>query len=336
MPTNKHATIRYHALDQCFGNPGKQYFIEDLIEACSKAIYDYSGSLEGVSKRQVQYDIIFMESEQGWSIPLERLKEGKRIYYRYENTSFSIRNQPINELEANQLMETLSILNRFKGMPQFEWMEEIQVRLKSAFGLKGGSSSFVSFEQNPYLKGLELFGDLFNAIQYKQVLLVEYKSFRQDKSQLLTIHPYYMKQYNSRWFLFGWNEEYSSIYNLPLDRIHRLEKSPKPYIENTSIDFEEYFEDVIGVTVQLEGAPKIIRLRVNKNRWPYIETKPLHGSQRIKAKNEEYVELELNLQINKELETLLFSFGQDIIIMSPDELRDTIKNNAKQLLINYS
>jgi hypothetical protein len=88
MATNKHATIRYHALDQCFGNPGRKYYIDDLIEACSNALYEYTGSSAGIKRRQVFDDIKFMESEQGWSIPLDRIKEGKKVYYRYIDKNY--------------------------------------------------------------------------------------------------------------------------------------------------------------------------------------------------------------------------------------------------------
>ena len=133
MATNKHATIRYHALDRCFSNFGRKFFIEDLIEACSEAIYDFDGIEDGVKRRQIFHDINFMESDQGWAIPLERHKEGRRVYYRYADKSFSISNKGINPSEAEQLRDTLSILSRFKGMPQFEWIEEIQIRLEDTF-----------------------------------------------------------------------------------------------------------------------------------------------------------------------------------------------------------
>ena len=84
MPINKNAIIRYQVLDKCFSDFRHRYYIEDLIEACSEALYDYTGK-GGVGRRQIFDDITFMESSQGWSIPLERLKDGKRTYYRYEN-----------------------------------------------------------------------------------------------------------------------------------------------------------------------------------------------------------------------------------------------------------
>ena len=79
MATNKHAIIRYQALDKCFRNIGKRYFMDDLIDACNQAIYEFTGSDEGIKRRQVFEDIKFMESDAGYSIELTRYKEGDTI-----------------------------------------------------------------------------------------------------------------------------------------------------------------------------------------------------------------------------------------------------------------
>jgi predicted DNA-binding transcriptional regulator YafY len=335
VATNKHAIIRYHALDQCFSNPGRKYFIDDLIEACNKALYENNSKLEGVKRRQVFEDIKFMESEQGWSVPLERLKDGKQVFYRYDDRSFSIKNQPVNELEANQLKETLSILTRFKGMPQFEWMEEMFVRLETSFKLKGNNEVIVGFEQNPYLKGLHHFTALFNAIQYKKVLEVNYQGFKQSKISKMTIHPYYLKQYNSRWFLFGLNEELKTISNLALDRIADLQELKEDYINNTEINFEEYYDDIVGVTVIKNKPTQKVLLKASITIWPYIQSKPLHGSQKVISKDHDYIIMELMVQVNYELTTLLFSYGESLEVLEPEELVTEIKNKAEALLKNY-
>ncbi len=335
MATNKHATIRYHALDRCFSNYGRKYFIEDLINACNEAIYEFSGIEDGVKRRQIFDDITFMESEQGWSIPLERLKEGRRVYYRYSDRNYSIKNQGINPTEAEQLKETLTILARFKGMPQFEWIEEMQIRLEENFKLKSNVQSFVCFEQNPYLKGLEYFTHLFHAIRQKVPLVIHYQGYRQNKPSRIVLHPYYLKQYNNRWFLLGYNEEYSAISNVALDRILALEESKIEYRENNEIDFEEYFEDVIGVTVKSDVSAERILIKVNKDLWPYIESKPLHGSQKIKRKTETDVFIELFVQINYELVTLLFSFLDSVEVIEPQALRDKFSSVTEALYKKY-
>jgi hypothetical protein len=114
MATNKHATIRYQALDKCFRNSGRKYFIDDLVNACNQAIFDYTGEVEGVKKRQVQDDINFIESESGYAVELDRIRENRKVYFRYTDPNFSINNQPLNSTEEAQLREAILTLNRFK------------------------------------------------------------------------------------------------------------------------------------------------------------------------------------------------------------------------------
>jgi predicted DNA-binding transcriptional regulator YafY len=336
MATNKHATIRYHALDRCFSNLGKRYFIEDLIEACNKALYDYAEVAEGIKRRQIFDDIKFMESEQGFSIPLERLKDGKQVYYRYYDRSFSIKKHAISESEVNQLKETLSMLTRFKGMPQFEWIEEMLIRVESTFKLKGSSSVIVGFEHNPYLKGLNHFTNLFNAIQNCQALLISYKGYKQDVATEFVFHPWYLKQYNNRWFLFGLSDRYQTLSNLAIDRIQFVKDSKVKYAENTEIDFEEFFEEVIGVSINNKAITEKVVIKISNELWPYIESKPLHGSQKVKGKHDENVTIELNVQVNHELVALLFSYMEKIEVIEPLALRDKFKSVSETISKKYN
>jgi predicted DNA-binding transcriptional regulator YafY len=335
MATNKHAIIRYQTLDKCFRNPGRTYYIEDLIDACNDAIYDFTGNENGVKRRQVLDDIKFMESEQGWNIPLDHIREGHKVYFRYEDMSFSINNQPLNETEENQLKEALLTLSRFKGMPQFEWVDEITARLDSGLGLSKTSQQIIEFEQNDFLQGLEFITPLYNAILYKKVLNVSYKSFKRDNNQSISFHPYYLKQYKNRWFVFGLNEEFGQITNLALDRIVGIEDTKKDYTLNTTIDFSEYFEDVIGVTLDKEAKLEKILLRISNDLYPYIQTKPLHGSQKTKEKEDAFVVIELELIPNYELESLILSYGEGIEVLSPEKLKEKIKNRVQATINNY-
>lgn len=179
MATNKHASIRYIALDKCFSNFGRMYFIDDLLEACNKALYDYTGIGDGVKKRQLYEDINFMQSEQGWEVPLEKFKHGKQVYYRYSDPNFSISKKPITQEEAKQLKEAMSILLKFKGMPQFEWIDELGARLDNVFQSGTDISKVVDFEENQFLEGINHFADAFNLILNKRVATIKYRGFKQ-------------------------------------------------------------------------------------------------------------------------------------------------------------
>jgi predicted DNA-binding transcriptional regulator YafY len=335
MATNKHALIRYHALDRCFRNTGRLFFIDDLIEECNRAIYEHSGIEDGVKKRQVYEDIAFMESEAGWGIELERTKRGRKVTFRYADPNYSIGKEPLSDLEKNQIQEVLLTLGRFKGMPQFEWVEDISARLQT-IALPSEQQLIIEFEQNPFLKGLELFTPLFNAILYKRPLNLIYQSFKEGRKMDLLIHPYYLKQYNQRWFLFGWNQEQNFLMNLALDRIQSVSEAQATFLENSSIDFTEYFEDVVGVSIPKDSETEIVVLEISKERWPYIETKPLHGSQKVLERKLDIVRIQLNIKINNELFALLFSYADAIEVIEPASLRERCKSISQNLFSKYS
>ena len=328
MATNKNALIRYQTLDKCLRNPGRRYFIDDLIEECNVALRALNPETSGIKKRQVFEDIKFMESAAGYDAEIVREKEGRKAYYRYADMNFSINSAPINEAEAAQLKEAILTLSRFKGMPQFEWIEELKTRLEDSFGFLKIEKKVIEFDQNPYLKGIEHLGVLYNAISYKKTLKICYQGFKQIEPMEIEFSPYYLKQYNNRWFLLAQTIGYDTLTNLALDRIISISEIERGYVD-TDIDFEEYFEDVVGVTVPETPAEKIL-LRVSNTQIPYIRSKPIHGSQKIKETTDETTSFQIEVKINYELMSLLISQGIEVI--SPIALREDLKAKAEEIL----
>lgn len=336
MAITKMPLIRYKILDKCFRNPGKKYFIDDLIEEVSKILIELDPVSNGISRRQILMDMEFMESSEGWNVELNRAYEGKRMYYRYADTSFSINNMPLNEAEINQIESAIQILSHFKGMPQFEMMHELLPKLQEGISITQQSKPVMSFDANQYLKGIENLGELFNAITYKKVLLVTYRDFKSENSYQLTLHPYYLKQYNNRWFLFGYNPEKEKYdWNLALDRILEIKEKKGKYHKNDIIDWDEYFEDIIGVTKPEARSVEKIILLFNGDTCKYIESKPLHGSQKSNW-NDKTLEVSLELIINFELERLILSYGENVKVISPKHLANTIKSKLTHSLKQYT
>jgi predicted DNA-binding transcriptional regulator YafY len=271
-----------------------------------------------------------MESEKGWSIPLERLKDGKKTYYRYSDPEFSINNSPLTETEAEQLRSALLILSRFKGAPQFEWVEEIIPKMEQTFGLRNHAEEIISFEENRYLKGIDLLAPLFEAILNKKPLRITYQPFKAEKINISVIHPYYLKQYNNRWYLLGQTARFKDLSVRALDRIEKIEEVDEPFIENTRYDFKEYFEDIIGINRGKDNQPEKITLWFAPGKAPYIQTKPIHGSQKVKKNDEDGLVITIEVIVNYELKSLLLSFGKEVKVLSPQSLDRQLKEMAYQ------
>ena len=146
-----------------------------------------------------------------------------------------------------------------------------------------------------------------------------------------------MKQYNSRWFLFGLENhgEYGmSPVNKALDRIVKFSVAKVPFVENDQIDYETYFDDIVGVTHDRKH-PDVehVILRFVKERFPYVVSKPIHQSQKIV--NSEDGTLSIDVRINRELEQNIFSFGQQVEVLSPEWFRNQIIEKYKEITKIY-
>ena len=328
MAVNKNALIRYKTLDKCFSNQYRKYYINDLIETCNQVLTDHYGVDTTVSRRQIFIDIDFMKSDAGYEAPIDSLKDGRKVYYRYEDLNFSILNKPLTQDEQLALENTVELLSRIKGISGLNALENLETKL---IDVQNNSSimNIISFEENEFLIGLEFLTPLYNFIKNKQTLSINYQPFRSDQVLEFIISPYHLKQYNNRWFLFGWNHHDNYIQNLALDRIKTLSIHNKVYKES-SIDFDEYFEDIIGVTNDLSKEIEKVKIELSGNIIPYIKSKPIHGSQKV-IDNILYLEVKLNY----ELESLILSYGENMKVLEPILLIDKLKERIQKMIEFY-
>lgn len=341
MPINKSALVRYQALDRCFSDQHRKYYMNDLMDACQEALFKLYDNKETISRRSIFYDMEFMASTEGYQAPIERLTDGRKTYYRYSDPSYSINRQPLNEHETTQLKEAFGLLSRLSGRHEFTIINELLPKIEKYLDLDISTTSpIISYEENKDLRNVGLVGELFNAIRDQKVLSVHYKSFKAVKNDVYTFHPYFLKQYNSRWFVFGLCQELFDKHgikpvNFALDRIQKIGYENLPYQLNKSIDFESYFDDIIGVTKPSDGQIQKIVIRVSPEKKPYIETKPIHMSQkRLKAEGEYFIS---SIQVipNYELYTLLLSLGPDVEVIEPEGVRVEIGRMVGEMCALY-
>ena len=341
MPTNKNAQLRYQVLDRCLSNWSRRYYIEDLVEACNEALYQYNGETKdggGVKKRQVQDYLKFIESEEGYGMLIDAIQDGHRKYYRYHKKGASIKEQPINQEELDLIHNALILLKRFEGVLQFEWLDDLEKRLYTTSKLGETLDSVVSFQHNPYLKGMDAYyKPIFDSIVNKRVIEIVYHPFGKYARTIIVI-PYYLKQYNNRWFLIGKHKDSKYLSNFAIDRIESYKETSKPYEPlSEDVDFKEYFSDIVGVSLSNAPVEEIV-LKVSNKAYGYIVTKPLHESQSAVSIpiGEDYWQVILKVQNNYELRSLLRSFGEQIEVMAPASLREMMKDSADAVSKMYN
>jgi predicted DNA-binding transcriptional regulator YafY len=324
MPVNRNALIRYKTLDKCLQNRYRKWTLNDLIEACSDALYEYEGIDKGVSKRTVQADIQVMRSDKlGYNAPI--IVVDKR-YYTYEEPTYSITNIPLTDQDLGMLTDAVAFMKQFKGFSHFKELDGMVQKLEDyIYSQKTQTKPVIDFEKNDNLKGLEHLDALYQAIIKKQVLKITYQSFKARTASSFEFHPYLLKEFRNRWFLIGIKEGAAGIMNLALDRIEGLEVSELWFREEADFEAETYFKDAIGVSVSPRAKVEEVRLYVNYQHAPYVLTKPLHHSQELIEKDHYGITITLNVQHNFELEKAILGFGEGMKVLAPEKLRRKIK-----------
>ncbi len=327
MPVNRNALIRLRTIDKCLQNRYRKWTLENLIDACSEALYEYEGIDKGVSKRTVQADIQLMRSNKlGYNAPI--IVNDKK-YYTYEDEHYSITDIPLTDQDLNKLTEVADILKQFSGFTHFQDISEMVSKLEDKiYSVKEHQPAIIDFEKNDNLKGLEHINNIYNHIQQKKAMLMTYQSFKAKKADSFDFHALLLKEYRNRWFVLGKKENGNTTLTLALDRIIRIGNSSKVY-QHHKTNASEYYKDVIGVTVNEKALPMKIKLWVHQSNAPYVLTKPIHASQELIKKVNDGIIISLMVQHNFELEREILGFGETIKVLSPQKLINRIKKKIE-------
>lgn len=349
MPNNKNAMTRFKILDDLLSDRYHSYTIGEIVEELNRRLAELDPDTDGVGMRMVQKDIKYIELDGPFLAEIERFsvpyydeeKQRKRTKrcLRYASPTFSIFKKEMSEDEKYLLDGALSLVGQFEGLPGLEGLENLQRKE----GVEDDKRHIVSFTRNP-LQNSTLFGQLFLAIANRQTISLTYHKFiSKDKDLVISLFPYLLKEYNRRWFLFAGSEDDDKLLCFALDRIKGVEPLPAHKYKNYAGDINEAFEDIIGVTINLESPVYDICFWVSDISVDYVLTKPLHDSQRnVSGKKEENLRKQfpkllggrffrIECRENYELIRELMSFGKELVVVSPDCIRKKIHQRIAEM-----
>lgn len=334
MSKNKLASFRYRVINSCLRNTGRKWSLQDLLNELSEQLYQNFGIDRGISRRTVFYDIELMRSmpPRGFDAPIV-IKDG---FYFYENSDFSIDNIPLSENDLSSINNAISFLEQFNQLPISTELSLIREKLFGETSSKyPDSQKIIGFEKSE-LKGIEFLLPLFKSIQNKNVLEILYQPFKHKDVSSWIVHPYFLKQYKLRWYLIAFCENFKNIGFYSLDRLLSFKVLPDiNYTDDIKFEAENYFKDIIGITLPENGKKQKIVLQFSTEQAPYIITKPIHSSQKLIKETKDGIEISLTLIPNYEFFSLILSFGSSVKIVFPEDLRTQILDTLDNTIKNY-
>jgi len=323
MPKNKNAITRYKVINKMLTN-GRRATKSQMADACSEALNN-----DSVSLRTIENDIQAMRYDEGlgYFAPIE-YDPLDRTYF-YNQPGFSIDNLPVEVDDVRKLKLAATLLKQFSKIGTFRDFSgtiDKVVRLINYSKLQSDSTSldFIEFEKNPTTSGMELIDQLIPFIQKRRVVKITHQPFWQERVTDFTVHPFYLKEYHGRWYLVGYCEEREGIRIFGLERIQNIEWLAMKTFTRQLFNPEMFFEKFIGVNVPATNPEEII-LRFKNDVGKYIETQPLHPSQKLVSFSERTHEFSYFLAINYEFIGLVLSWQEHVEVLSPEDFRRRVR-----------
>lgn len=334
MSKNKLASFRYRIINNCLQNRARNWSRLDLMEEIDKQLNDSFGIDSGISKRTFHYDIELMRRLHpgGFDAPII-VKEG---YYKYDNPNFSIDNSPLTEMDIENIDNAVELLSQFKQLPIHSQLSVIKGKVAGQISTNQDTEPIIELEHRT-VKGTEFLTPIYNTIKDKQVINAKYHSFNSPEPKEFVLHPYFLKQYNHRWYLVAFSEQFKNVGTYSLDRFVSFDKMKGiQYNECLNNSHSTHFENVIGITLPQNEKPIEIIAKVSSNQAPYLITKPLHSSQVILQEDENGITTSLTLIPNYEFYSTILGLGANIEIISPEFVREKLIEMIKNAYDNYT
>ncbi len=319
MPDNKNHRLRIRYLDQLLRshtNRTREELIERLIDKIG---------LRSLSESSLNKDLRYLR-DQGAEIVIK----DKR--YSYKDKSFSIESHPLNEEDHLMLDFAMMILSAYKHSPIFTKFGSTVERIVTGSRLEKlngqNQPDIIQTEYSLSSLGMQWLELIYKAIIDEQSLEIIYQKFGSPPLDRV-ISPYLLKEYRNRWYLVGYTKEtqYSSVY--ALDRMLNVVGSDKPYYKDPKFNREEYFRNSLGVFHFHNIQPEKVILEFYADHIDYIQTQPLHTSQKSVLNAErQCLNVELTVFITPEVKSLILSYGSGVKVLAPESLRDYIQSES--------
>lgn len=313
--------LRIFKIHQCLRSMNA-HSADELADFCREADPE-------ITIRKVREDIQFLR-ELGAPIP----KGNKHTKFRYEKPFTLL--ETLEGVQTAETNEVIAYLNQlYHKAPKAAFLELDKVFLameKRIRTTEAKGDTRLQFEKREY-QGQEHIAALLDFVRKGRAIEFDYEPFDQPLTTR-TVFPVFLKEYNYRWFLIGFDKEKQKYQNYALDRIKSL-----PRLTNWNLSGGElpdpgtFFKDLIGVT--MEGKVERIEVRVKERRAHYIRTKPWHSSQEESAMVEGWVYFGWTVHQNRELITRILELGDDVEVLKPSSLRKRIRQKLRKALAKY-
>lgn len=199
-----------------------------------------------------------------------------------------------------------------------------------------GALAYIEFEAAGALKGLKYLRELLMALKNNRMISFVYNRFDSEEARTYQLQPYFLKEYQSRWYIIGMVKGLNEFRTFGIDRFVSLQLLEQTFRPKTLEVPKQLFQHTIGLTYSATNQIEEVELSFTPFQGNYIKTLPWHHSQKIITDNDKELRISLRLIPNFELKQKILMHGESVQVIKPKSLAAEIKQSLQNTLRHYN
>ena len=170
---------------------------------------------------------------------------------------------------------------------------------------------------------------VMEAMTENREIIIEYQKYTKATAEKFTLHPYAVKEYAKRWYIVAFCVERKAMRVYGLDRVIKLDSTENTFTFPKSFDIDNLFATSFGIYLP-EGNGRTITFRTNVTEARFLRDLPLHNSQTEISNDGTYVTFSLFICPDRNLIMEFCKYGSRIEVLSPEDVRNTVKEELEK------
>lgn len=294
-----------------------------------------------VTQKTIQRDITFMQKNLGLPLKYDRSRHG--YFYERPVQEFPMMRHSLEDVVA--LFLARKAVEPLQGSP-------LEAALRDSFRrLSGALQGEVSFrwsdldevfsvKDTGIVPGdVRLFEKVARAVMELRILRFEYRKIESEKWEQRKIRPYHIADFDGGWYVIGYDESRKAKRTFALQRMKAPQVLQSKFLRPADFDLSDHLGSSFGVWHSSEGGKGKHRIRLRFSGWAttMVSERRWHPSQEIKwtGRKKDTLELVMDLSSFEEITRWILSWGPQVEVLEPVELRDRIREVLKENLRCY-
>lgn len=289
--------------------------------------------------KTIRRDLAFMRDRLG--LPVSEYDASVGGFF-YTEAVTNLPTIQITEGEMLSLLVARQAMEAYRGTPYARLLErafeKLRAGLRDVVSFPGsGLSDAISFRtMGTAVVDESLFIAISKAVLDRCEAAFIYQKAGDEKSACRRVHPYHLASIGGLWYLAAFDLDREAMRTFALPRMRDFKATKKHFVRERSFSPESFFGDSFGL---LRGEELVtVRIQFDAYAGPLVRERHWHESQKITAKPDGGIEMELRVSHTDEVRRWVLGWGESARVIEPTslvaEMREVVGIMRKTYRIN--